>query len=177
MFAVAAGAPTDVIANPWFSRMTPVQWWNYPILAATALLGGLVVATYVRSPAERAGLTTTAGGGLLSALAIGCPVCNKLVVLLLGFSGALTLWAPLQPILGLLSVALLGWALRARLAAERACPCPPAGDDPASDRARPTARQRWSRRRIVERRPEVLGKYVAGYWPVLASPAPGAVAA
>jgi hypothetical protein len=124
VFAVAAGVPTDVIANPWFSRMTPVQWWNYPILVATALLGGLVLATYVRSPAEPSGLTTTAGSGLLSALAIGCPVCNKVVVLLLGFSGALTLWAPLQPILGLLALALLGWALRTRLAAERACPMP-----------------------------------------------------
>lgn len=123
-FAVAAGAPTDVIPTPLFGRMTPVQWWSYPILAATALLGGLVTATYVRAPAQPAGLTRTAGGGLLSALAIGCPVCNKLVVLLLGVSGALTVWAPLQPILGLASVALLGWALRTRLVTERACPIP-----------------------------------------------------
>ena len=104
--------------------MTPVQWWSYPVLAATALLGGLVAATYVRSPAQPAGLSRTAGGGLLSALAIGCPVCNKLVVLLLGVSGALTVWAPLQPVLGLASVALLGWALQTRLATERACPIP-----------------------------------------------------
>jgi hypothetical protein len=104
--------------------MTPVQWWSYPILAATALLGGLVTATYVRSSAQPAGLTGTAGGGLLSALAIGCPVCNKLVVVLLGVSGAMSVWAPLQPVLGLASVALLGWALRTRLVAERACPMP-----------------------------------------------------
>jgi len=84
VFAIAAGAPTDVIPNPLFDRMTPVQWWSYPILAATALLGGLVMATYVRSPAQPSSLTETAGGGVLSALAIGCPVCNKLVVLLLG---------------------------------------------------------------------------------------------
>jgi hypothetical protein len=123
-FAVAAGAPTDVIPNPLFGRMTPVQWWSYPILAATALLGGMVMATYVRSPAQPAGLAKTAGGGLLSALAIGCPVCNKAVVLLLGSAGALTVWAPLQPILGLVSLGLLAWALRTRLAAERACTLP-----------------------------------------------------
>jgi hypothetical protein len=122
-FAVAAGTPTDVIPTPLFERMTPVQWWSYPILAATALLGGLVTATYVRS-AQPVGLSRTAGGGLLSALAFGCPVCNKLVVLLLGVSGALNLWAPLQPVLGLLSVVLLGWALRTRLVTERACPLP-----------------------------------------------------
>jgi len=124
VFAIAAGAPTDVIPNPLFGRMTPVQWWSYPILAATALLGGLVMATYVRSPAQPTGLPRAISGGLLSALAIGCPVCNKLVILLLGAAGALNTWAPVQPILGLVSVALLGWALRTRLAAERACPLP-----------------------------------------------------
>jgi hypothetical protein len=127
VFAVVAGVPTDVLPNPIFDRVVPVQWWNYPILAATALLGGLVVATYVRSPVESAGLTKVTGSGLLSAIAIGCPVCNKLVVLLLGTSGALTIWAPLQPILGLVSLGLLGWALRTRLAAERACPVPSRG--------------------------------------------------
>ncbi len=126
VFAIVAGAPTDVIPNPLFIRMTPVQWWSYPVLAAGALLGGLVIATYVRSPAQPAGMTRTAGGGVLSFLAIGCPVCNKLVVLLLGAAGALNIWAPLQPILGLLSVALLGWALRTRLTAERACALPAA---------------------------------------------------
>jgi hypothetical protein len=124
--AVLAGAPTDVVPNPLFDRMTPVQWWNYPILAATAVLGGLVIATYVRSPAQPTAVTTTAGGGLLSALAIGCPVCNKLILVLLGTSGALNLWAPIQPIVGLVSVGLLGWALRTRLAGERACAVSPA---------------------------------------------------
>ena len=125
-FAIVAGAPTDVIPNPLFTRMTPVQWWSYPVLAAGALLGGLVLATYVRSPAEPDGMTRTAGGGVLSFLAIGCPVCNKVVVLALGAAGALNIWAPLQPVLGLLSVALLLWALRTRLAAERACAVPAA---------------------------------------------------
>jgi hypothetical protein len=123
VLAVAAGAPTDVIPNPLFTRMTPVQWWSYPILAATALLGGLVTASYVRAPARQEGLARVGGGGLLSALAIGCPVCNKAIVMLLGVSGALNLWAPVQPVIGLASVAMLAWALRSRLAAE-ACPLP-----------------------------------------------------
>jgi hypothetical protein len=54
-------------------------------------------------------------------------VCNKLVVLLLGSAGAPTVWAPLQPILGLASLGLLGWAPRSRLTAERACPVPTRG--------------------------------------------------
>ncbi len=50
---------------------------------------------------------------MLSVLAIGCPVCNKLVVLALGAGGALTHFAPVQPILGFLSLGLLAYALRA----------------------------------------------------------------
>jgi hypothetical protein len=61
------------------------------------------------------------GGGLLTAFAVGCPVCNKLVVATLGVSGAMTLWAPLQPVLAVLSIVGLGWALRRRLHNEYAC--------------------------------------------------------
>jgi hypothetical protein len=48
-------------------------------------------------------------------------VCNKLVVLALGTTGALTIWAPLQPVVAAASMLLLGWALGTRLAAERSC--------------------------------------------------------
>jgi hypothetical protein len=95
--AVAAGVPSDVIANPLAHREVPATWWSYPALAATALLGGMVTATYVRTRAGRDVTGRSAGGGLLSLLAIGCPACNKLVVLLVGTSGALHLWAPVQP--------------------------------------------------------------------------------
>ena len=60
-------------------------------------------------------------------------VCNKLVVLLLGVCGALNVRAPLQPVLRLASVALLGWALQTRLAAERACPVPTPGKESEVD--------------------------------------------
>lgn len=53
-------------------------------------------------------------------------MCNKAVVALLGVSGALTIWAPIQPLLGVASLALLGYALRRRLTAERACSIPAA---------------------------------------------------
>jgi hypothetical protein len=127
-----------MVDTPLFTRMTPVVWWNYPIWIVTAVLGGLVVATYVRTsqhegPApERSAMSE----GLISALAVGCPVCNKLVVAALGTSGALQVFAPLQPVLGIASVALLAFALRRRLQTERACPI---GDlmPPGKDTERP----------------------------------------
>ena len=67
---------------------------------------------------DRNGSTVGTIAGLGAFLAIGCPVCNKLALVLLGTSGALTIWAPLQPIIGLASLLLLAgtlaWRLRAR---------------------------------------------------------------
>lgn len=105
--------PTDIIENPLFVRMTPVRAQDYGIWIASSLLGGLILGSYAAS-----GVThekSMASGGFLSFLAIGCPVCNKLVLLLLGTSGALTIFAPLQLYLGLVAVALLVWTLSLRL--------------------------------------------------------------
>jgi hypothetical protein len=121
--ALLVGLPTDVGPNPLFSRSVPVQWWNYPTLAATAVLAGLVLTTYVRTTggSSLAGRLGSAGG-VLSFLAVGCPACNKLVLVLLGTSGALTYWAPLQPLVAVASVALLAEAALRRLATTDACP-------------------------------------------------------
>lgn len=127
--ALAVGLPTDVIPNPVFGRPVDVTWWSYPILIVTAVLAGLLVATYVRAdgpePYAEDQLDTPgkAGGvgGLLSFFAVGCPTCNKLAVVALGSTGALDWFAPAQPVLAVLSVILLGWALRARLRVTDAC--------------------------------------------------------
>ena len=145
VFALAVGVPTGVVATPLYTRMTPVLWWNYPIWAATSVLGGLVAATYIRRPgdtAPRNGAAAASGGGLLTAFAVGCPVCNKLVVATLGVSGAMTIWAPLQPVLAILSVGGLLWVLRRRLTNEYACSVagpPPRDPAPSGTATRPAA--------------------------------------
>lgn len=124
--ALVIGIPTDVVPNPWFTRMTPVRTLDVVFLAATAVVLGLLAATYV--VADRSVSATARGGitgGLLSWLAVGCPICNKLVVALAGVSGALTYFGPLQPILGAGGVALGLWALRTRIRALAACPVAP----------------------------------------------------
>ncbi len=52
------------------------------------------------------------------------PVCNKLVLVLLGASGAMSYWAPLQPLLAVLSVGLLAEAALRRLSSRAECPVP-----------------------------------------------------
>ena len=126
--ALLLGLPTDVIPNPVFGRPVPVTWWAVPVLVVTSVLSGLLVATYVRQPGEELEVDRPARaggvGGLLAFFAVGCPVCNKLVLVALGTTGAMELFAPVQPLLALASVVLLAVALRSRLRDERACRLP-----------------------------------------------------
>ncbi len=120
------GVPTDIVPNPWFTRMTPIYADQYVWWVATSLLSGALLATYLVPRVSRS--TSPAGGlgsGLLGYLAIGCPVCNKVVVALIGFSGALNYFAPIQPLLGGASMLLAGFALTVRLRTmKEACPVP-----------------------------------------------------
>lgn len=63
-------------------------------------------------------------GTVLAWFAVGCPVCNKIALLALGYTGALTFFAPLQPILAVLALALTGVALLWRLQGMVICPVP-----------------------------------------------------
>jgi len=114
---LAVGLPTAVVPNALFDRMTPTRPHDYLILGLTALLAAALSATYALPaicPLQEGKLMT---GGLLSFLAVGCPVCNKVVVLLLGASGALAYFEPVQPLLAAGGLGLLGVALALRLRA------------------------------------------------------------
>lgn len=109
------GIPTVLLPNPWFGRAIPPRPLDYVFLVLTVALVAALAATYalpLTCPTRERALTA---GGLLSFFAVGCPVCNKLAVLALGWSGAMTYFAPLQPLLGLASVVLLAVTLAARL--------------------------------------------------------------
>ena len=127
MASVAAyflmGLPTAVIDNPVFGRAIAVTPWSTPVLIVSSALVGLIMATYVNPVNARDDrqMKVSGIGGLLSFFAIGCPVCNKIVLLALGTSGALNFFAPLQPILAVAGVAFLGYALIQRLRNERSC--------------------------------------------------------
>jgi MFS family permease len=136
------GLPTVLIPNPVFGREVPTVWWNWPALLVAAVLSGLLVATYVRqstplgeldnAETEETGSRRGMVGGVLTFFAVGCPVCNKIVLLALGTSGAMQWFAPVQPILAVAAVAALVWALHARLRGERSCAVRPVDlPDPA----------------------------------------------
>jgi hypothetical protein len=114
--ALALGIPTAIIPNPVFHRIIEAGPSNYFFWASTSVVTGALLATYlmpriVKDRAAEAGL----GGGFLAYLAVGCPLCNKAVVALLGASGAVTLFQPIQPLLGVLGLLLASLGLAVRL--------------------------------------------------------------
>jgi hypothetical protein len=140
--ALAFGVVTAIIPNPVFGRSVapePFAIWTWLL---SAPLMGLVMATYtapippsplrlvalepaVAAAADRRSTTLGSVAGVGAFLAIGCPVCNKIALVLLGASGAMSVYAPIQPFIGAASLVLLAvtaaWRLRLR-ARGGACP-------------------------------------------------------
>ncbi len=136
---LAFGLVAAIIPNPVFGREIPPEPFAVGVWLLSAPLMGLIGATYSAPrvstagggsalvatplvPADALAEQRTSGLGTVASfgafLAIGCPVCNKIALVLLGTSGALTIWAPLQPVIGAASLLLLAgtlaWRLRLR---------------------------------------------------------------
>lgn len=121
------GIPTAVIPNSIFGREVEVTSWSLPLLLLTSLLSGLLLATYIgAAPASDDQKSAKFGGAgaLLTYFAVGCPVCNKLALIALGYSGAIKYFAPVQPFLGFLSAGLLFYVFRKRVLNEGSCALP-----------------------------------------------------
>ncbi len=116
---VVIGIPTALLPNPIFGRMIAPTVVDYVVFAVTVLLTGALAATAAWPSACPLPQRRFGAGTVVSFLAVGCPTCNKLVVLLLGTSGAVQWFAPLQPVLGLIGIGLLTSALVVRLRAVR----------------------------------------------------------
>jgi hypothetical protein len=105
------GTLTALWQNPFFGRMTAVAGYEYVLLAAQALLGGVYLA--VRTPicaAKAAG-----SGGILGFLGIACPVCNKVLLAIFGSGVLLSYFEPIRLYVGLFGVAALAWAVWRKL--------------------------------------------------------------
>lgn len=113
--ALVTGLPTVLIPNSLFSRTIPTSPWQYIIWGLVAMAGGLTLAAR-KLPGQSCSVEgkAVAGSGL-AYLAVACPVCNKIIISLIGVSGALSYFAPLQPVLGAGALLLMLFALRRAL--------------------------------------------------------------
>jgi hypothetical protein len=143
--ALFLGVPTLLIPNHLFSRTVPTSPQDYVIWIVSALLLGPLLALMMLypMPSQKAAQGKRSffsggrafGGALLSFFSVGCPVCNKVVVLLLGLGGAMTIFNPLRPFLGLASIVLLSVTLFLRVRVVRyGCSIPPQKTDAGEER-------------------------------------------
>ena len=118
------GIPTDVVPNPLFGREIEVTPWALTVLALTSLLSGALLATYIQASPNKDDQASAKFGGVgavLTYFAIGCPVCNKVALIALGYTGAIQYFAPIQPYLGVLSIVLLLYTFSRRVLNEGVC--------------------------------------------------------
>ena len=135
------GLVSAIIPNPIFARGLAPEPFAVAVWLVSAPLMGVVMATYfaplptgvpvaLNAPAARDGTAAGTVGGFVAFLAIGCPTCNKIALVLLGTSGATNVFGAAQPLLGAVSLALLAgtlvWRLRLR-ARGGACAVPRRG--------------------------------------------------
>jgi len=116
--------PTAVLENSVFGREIAVTSWSVPVIVITSILSGLLFATYIKNDSantEDTSLKIGTAGAFFSFLAVGCPVCNKIALVALGYSGAMNYFAPVQPFLAFAGVAILTYALIMRLNGEVKC--------------------------------------------------------
>ncbi len=122
MFGVSVGVITGAIDTPIFERATPAYAIDYPIWTLNALLVGSLAAVSVYAMRRRQdfGSGPIYAGGLLSAFAISCPLCNGLLVAAFGTGAAANFFDPARPFIGGVTALFMAYVLYRRVRTLRA---------------------------------------------------------
>ncbi len=106
------GIITALLQGQYYTRMVPVTSLDYFFLVSSSLLIGTYVSIhYYKKNTVKKCNSAVYTGGIMGFFSVSCPVCNKLLLFLLGASGAMTYFNPLRPILGFASIGLLTTAI------------------------------------------------------------------
>ena len=109
---VVLGIPTALIPNNLFMRMTPVTVYDIVFLVLASAMLGLYASLHFYVKKEVGSDAYFASGGILASIfALSCPICNAVLVALFGATALLAYFEPFRPVLGLISIAILGIAL------------------------------------------------------------------
>ena len=123
---VLLGTVAALWNNPFFMRMTPAGGFEIALLFLQSVLAGV----YVGLPRSACGKRTAGAGAIIGFLGIACPVCNKVLVLLIGSALLLEYFEPVRLYVALGGAALLALAVWLKLARPE-CLKAQAGSTPA----------------------------------------------
>ena len=114
-----------------------VPWWDYPLVAFTAVLAGLIIASYVGAPigaeATLCDIRWPVLGLAGTVLATGPSSGENLLTQLFAGSSPALLAYLVQPVLGIAAAALLARVLATRLSRERKALAPSTDEAGAAD--------------------------------------------
>ena len=110
---VLLGFLTVLIPNVYFTRMTPVSFFDYIFLFFTSLLSGTYLSfhQYLKKNKNLKCDFTATGEGMGGFLGFGCSIGNKILIFLLGVIGVINYIEPYHPFFELISTSALGYAV------------------------------------------------------------------
>ncbi len=110
---VVMGIPTALVPNPFigYARMIEPTTLDYFFLTAVSVLLAVLVSLKLYFKSEKPLGAKGIIGGIVGFLSFSCPVCNVLLVAVLGSATVLTFIEPLRPILGVVSVSVLSYLI------------------------------------------------------------------
>lgn len=114
------GVPTAMVPNPLFKRMIDVTILDYLFLFGVSILLGafISIGLYKRNSAGKEDYIA-GGGGILGIFAFACPLCNAVLLSVFGSTFVASFFLPFKPWIGLISLAILSFAVLQKLKCKR----------------------------------------------------------
>lgn len=112
LFFIIMGTPTALVPNPFiqYVRMIEPTLLDYFFLVTTSIMLAVLISLKLYFKSEKMGVKELVGGGA-GFVAFSCPICNVLLVALLGGATIMAFIEPLRPALGVASIAILGYLI------------------------------------------------------------------
>ncbi|MFH1391001.1 MAG: hypothetical protein ABIH20_01685 [Candidatus Diapherotrites archaeon] len=113
LFFIIMGTPTALVPNPLiqYTRMIEATALDYFFLATTSIMLAALISLKLYFKSEKKTGAKELVGGVAGFIAFSCPICNAILVAILGSATIMAFIEPLRPILGMVSIALLGYLI------------------------------------------------------------------
>ncbi|MCR4335151.1 MAG: hypothetical protein NUV57_01290 [archaeon] len=113
LFFIIMGTPTALVPNPFleYTRMIEATFFDYFFLATTSIMLAVLISLKLYFKSEKQIGAKEVTGGVAGFVAFSCPICNMLLVALLGGATIMAFIEPLRPILGMVSIVILGYLI------------------------------------------------------------------
>jgi|TARA_B100001964_G_scaffold245570_1_gene333561 hypothetical protein len=113
LFFLVLGITTDIIPTIFYKRMIQTSILDYVFLISTSImLGGyLTLNVYGKSKLGKKEDVVALGGGITGLFAFGCPMCNAILITIVGTGSIMFYYEYIRPLVGILSVCIIAFCM------------------------------------------------------------------